>query len=208
MRQFRLVAFVSLALFLASPVGAQVVDGADCPPEGGFFSSLLDTLSNIFRSAPPGPPPAPEQTGKEFAESIFPTIVDPTTDPYGYKGDTSDGCYARAYSICYDIHAGKLGSLPSGCKLQTVYVFWKNKNWRYHTACSISCPDGDFVFDGLNGKVVTAKEWFDTWQANDREETKTGVRFGPYDPDGTPTEEERQRAQDVIDEQNKKAGTP
>lgn len=201
--RFGLVALVSLSLLLAAPVGAQTVDGADCPPEAGFFQGLIDALSNIFGT---GNPPAPQMTGKEFAESIFPKIVDETKDPYGYKGDTSDGCYARAYSICYDIGAGKLGSLPAGCKLQTVYVFWKNKDWRYHTACSISCADGDFVFDGLNGKVVTAKEWFEHWAANDREETKTGVRFGPYDDDGKPTEEERKRAQDVIDEQNKKGG--
>ena len=201
--RFGLVALVAFSLLVAVPAGAQTIDGADCPPEAGFFQGIINSLRDIFSA---GNPPAPTMTGKEFAESIYPKIVDEATDPYGYKGDTSDGCYARAYSICYDIHSGKLGALPAGCKLQTVYVFWKNKNWRYHTACSISCADGDFVFDGLNGKVVTAKEWFDKWQANDREETKTGVRFGPYDDDGKPTAEERKEAQDVIDAQNKKAG--
>lgn len=202
MKRFSFGLLVALLLATA-PAGAQTSDGMDCPPSGGIFQSFLDALASIFGKTPE----PPKITGKEFAEQVFPKIVDPA-DPYGYKGDTSDGCYARAYSICYDINSGKLGSLPAGCSLQTVFVFWKNKDWRYHTACSMKCADGTFVFDGLNGKVLTDKEWFADWQANDREETKTGVRYGPYDDDGTPTKEEREAAQRVIEEQNKKAGRP
>src|SRR5688572_5193179 len=147
---------------------------------------------------------ASKEPAKTFTTLVYSRIKG-GSDPYGYDGDTSDGCYARAYGICYDISTGKYGTLPAGCELQTVYVFWQNKRWRYHTACSVKCADGAYVLDGLNAGAMTNDEWFAYWDPNKSLETKDGVWFGPYDTHGRPDAAKRKRAQRVIDEQKKKA---
>ncbi len=175
-----------------------------CAPEPG----AMDTAS------PKGTDSAdPAQSVRELANEIFLKTRDRVTDPYGYGGSTSDGCYARQYVIGSEILSG--GRLPSGCEVVSLFAEWVppmqsgTSSWGYHTASAISCtfPDGTtlcLAIDGLGSAVQTCDEWFTRWTQDPKKgstvkTTKTGVRYGPADKNGTYDKGEHDKAKKIIE---------
>lgn len=198
-----------LALLVAAPTlaVAQPVDGEECPPETDTAGTLVEDIRAIE-------PPVP--TAREYAEKVMARILDDRDngkDRWGYTSDTGDGCYARSYATNYDMATGIFGELPAGFTNKTIYIYWKNHSWRYHTAAVISGPDGDFVLDGLNEEVLTVDEWIADWRIDDekfeRTELKDGLYMYPSEfHDGKPDLQRRKRAHDIINDRKKLKSVP
>lgn len=100
----------------------------------------------------------------DTAQDIYDNIVNAPGDPFGYGGDTSDGCWARSILICQAIEQS--GDMPENCFIDTVFVHWPPGafgNWRYHQACTMTCYTENgvetFVMDGLEGEPLSEDAW-------------------------------------------------
>lgn len=204
-RTFTLLLALSAGLLLQSTALAQPLDG-DCEPTTSVLGGLVDDVGAAAAAAP-----APK--AKDFAEEVMRQVLADKEgkDRWGYTSHTGDGCFARSYATNYDISKGVFGKLPEGVTVKTIYIYWKNMNWWYHTAAVVSGPDGDFVLDGLNGKVQTAKEWEEYWKKGDhfeRIELMDGMYMHPGEThDGKPNLDRRLEAQRWINDR-KKLTTP
>ena len=196
---------VGVAL-LQGTAWAQPLD-VDCEPETGALGALADDVDAAAKAPP---------SAKAFAESVMATILadkeDGKKDRWGYTSHTGDGCFARSYATNYDIAKGVFGKMPEGLTHKTVYIYWKNMNWWYHTAAVVSGPDGDYVLDGLNGKVQTVAEWEEYWKKGehfDKLELKDGMFMHPGEThDGKPNLDRRLEAQRWINDRKKLVPVP
>ncbi len=122
----------------------------------------------------------------DTAQGIYDDIVNAPGDPFGYNGDTSDGCWARSILICKAIQDS--GKLPEGCYLDTVFVKWPPgayPGWRYHQACTMTCYTENgvetFVMDGLEGEVLSEDDWNTEYECpGGTYERKFGSYWGYY----------------------------
>lgn len=201
--------FAVSILAFALPAVAQPT--SECPPESpSSAADVLRGLGDVIEAAP-----APK--ARDLAETVMKTLLDDTKpgekDRWGFTSDTGDGCFARSYATNYDMATGVFfGPVPDGITFKSIYIYWKNHSWRYHTAAVISGPDGDFVVDALNGEVLTAQEWLDSWRMGDkfdRSELKDGMYMYPSEShDGKPSLDRRKQAHEFINGRKRLKNVP
>lgn len=150
-------------------------------------------LTPRIEDRPQKPPSWAEEFQKIARESRVAEPVPPSL---------AGGASARAYAICFDLSSRK--DRPSDCKLSSAFVFatesckidYRGLDVAHHQACALECADGCFVLDGLFAGVIGCEEWRDALASTEtcRYELREGIRLGPDDDDGTPTQIERDAA--------------
>ena len=154
-----------------------------------------------------GGPAATSREREEFAKR-----VEDATRKAAVSGPVQPslarGSDARAYAICFDL--AQKPERPKECVVASAFVFasstctldYRGIEGLFHQACALDCVDGCHVLDGLFEGTLSCDAWRAALTAGKTGciyELRSGIRLGPDDADGAPTQAERDVAHAAIE---------
>lgn len=120
----------------------------------------------------------------------------------------ASGSDVRAYAICFDL--AQKPERPKECVVASAFVLasatctldYRGIEGPFHQACVLDCADGCHVLDGIFEGTLSCEAWrvaLTAGKTGCTYEVRSGIRLGPDDADGTPTQAERDAAHATIE---------